>query len=102
MATAGTVVMLALLVIWLRGRPDGRLHVAFLDVGQGDAILIQSPSGRQLLVDGGELWYARLTTHDNRVLVARAGNSFSTFTPSGGSQGTLRGAGGDALSADVK
>ena len=33
--------------------PDGRLHVTFLDVGQGDAILIETPSGRQVLVDGG-------------------------------------------------
>jgi competence protein ComEC len=33
--------------------PDGRLHVAFLDVGQGDAILITLPSGQQILVDGG-------------------------------------------------
>lgn len=33
--------------------PDGRLHVWFLDVGQGDAILMQSPGGRQVLVDGG-------------------------------------------------
>lgn len=29
------------------------LCVAFLDVGQGDAIFIQSPSGRQLLIDTG-------------------------------------------------
>lgn len=33
--------------------PDGRLHVSFLDVGQGDAIFIETPSGRQVLVDGG-------------------------------------------------
>ena len=33
--------------------PDGRLHVAFLDVGQGDAILITTPMGQQVLVDGG-------------------------------------------------
>lgn len=33
--------------------PDGRLHVAVLDVGQGDAILITTPTGRQILVDGG-------------------------------------------------
>jgi competence protein ComEC len=50
----GVVVVLALLgLLWLRERPDGRLHVAFLDVGQGDAILIQTPGGRQALVDGG-------------------------------------------------
>jgi competence protein ComEC len=44
---------LIFLITWLSGRPDGRLHVAFLDIGQGDAILIQSPSGQQLLIDGG-------------------------------------------------
>jgi len=33
--------------------PDGRLHVYFLDVGQGDAILLRTPGGRVILVDGG-------------------------------------------------
>lgn len=32
---------------------DGILTVAFLDVGQGDAIFIESPNGTQVLVDGG-------------------------------------------------
>ena len=32
---------------------DGRLHVMFADVGNGDSVLIVSPSGRQVLVDGG-------------------------------------------------
>lgn len=33
--------------------PDDKLHVSFLDVGQGDAILIQTPAGQDILVDGG-------------------------------------------------
>jgi competence protein ComEC len=35
--------------------PDDRLHVAFLDVGQGDAILITAPQGRQILVDADHI-----------------------------------------------
>lgn len=31
----------------------GTLTVAFLDVGQGDAIFIESPTGKQILLDGG-------------------------------------------------
>ena len=33
--------------------PDGRLHVTFAAVGQGDAALITTPSGQNILVDGG-------------------------------------------------
>jgi competence protein ComEC len=51
--TGITVVLLVLAVYAWRGLPDGRLHVIFLDVGQGDAIFVRTPSGRQLLVDGG-------------------------------------------------
>jgi competence protein ComEC len=40
-------------LFWGLNRPDGNLHVAFLDVGQGDAIFIQTPGGRQIVVDGG-------------------------------------------------
>jgi len=32
---------------------DNRLHIFFLDVGQGDAILIETPSGQHILIDGG-------------------------------------------------
>lgn len=34
-------------------QPDGKLHVWFLDVGHGTAVLIQTPEGAQFLVDGG-------------------------------------------------
>lgn len=33
--------------------PDGKLHVDFLDVGQGDSALVTMPDGSTLLVDGG-------------------------------------------------
>jgi competence protein ComEC len=35
------------------GRPDGRLHVTALAIGQGDAILVETPTGVTMLVDGG-------------------------------------------------
>jgi competence protein ComEC len=42
-----------LAAISLASLPDGRLHLTALDIGQGDAILVESPSGRTLLIDGG-------------------------------------------------
>jgi competence protein ComEC len=33
--------------------PDGRLHLTALDVGGGDALLIQTSGGRSVLIDGG-------------------------------------------------
>lgn len=43
--------------IWfsvLRVDRRGELTVAFLDVGQGDAIYIETPNGNQMLIDGGQ------------------------------------------------
>ena len=53
-ATVAGLALIAVLV-WTAALslPDGRLHVSFLDVGQGDAIFIVTPGGRQILVDGG-------------------------------------------------
>ncbi|MEM8857135.1 MAG: DNA internalization-related competence protein ComEC/Rec2 [Chloroflexota bacterium] len=38
---------------WASSQPDGLLHIYYFDVGQGDATFIQTPSGRQILIDGG-------------------------------------------------
>jgi competence protein ComEC len=53
-ATLAVMGILAV-VVWRAALtvPDGRLHLTFIDVGSGDALLIQTPTGRNLLVDGG-------------------------------------------------
>jgi competence protein ComEC len=38
---------------WSAPPPDGKLHLDFLDVGQGDSALVTFPDGATLLVDGG-------------------------------------------------
>lgn len=52
-ALAGTVCAAAVFTAADVGSGPGRLRVAFLDVGQGDAILITTPNGYDLLVDCG-------------------------------------------------
>lgn len=49
----GAFVGLGLLLAVLRFLPDGKLHVVFCDVGQGDAIYIRMPNSADMLVDGG-------------------------------------------------
>jgi competence protein ComEC len=52
---AATGLALTTVLAWtaVGALPDGRLHLWFFDIGQGDGILIQTPSGRQVLIDGG-------------------------------------------------
>jgi competence protein ComEC len=47
--------LLAAVLVWSVAltQPDGKLHVSFLDVGQGDAILLRMPNGQDILIDGG-------------------------------------------------
>lgn len=59
LATTSVVSVLGLAVavyLWalVISRPDGKLHVWFLEVGAGNAILVQTPNGAHILVDGGE------------------------------------------------
>jgi competence protein ComEC len=49
----GSVLGVVVLHPFSASRPDGKLHVDFLDVGQGDAALLTMPDGTTLLIDGG-------------------------------------------------
>lgn len=48
-------------------RPDGRLHIDVLDVGQGDAILVEGPGGGRMLVDTGPDPDRLITLLDERI-----------------------------------
>ena len=47
--------LITAILVWsvILTMPDDKLHVSFLDVGQGDAILIQTPNHQNILIDGG-------------------------------------------------
>src|SRR2546423_3486909 len=59
----GAAIVAAAAALWIlvdppslvASRGDGRLHVTFLDVGQGDSIFVVFPCGRSMLVDAGGL-----------------------------------------------
>jgi competence protein ComEC len=51
LATAAIAVLVWAIAV---SRPDGQLHVWFLDVGDGSAALIQTPNGASILIDGGD------------------------------------------------
>lgn len=51
------ILILANLLVWAalwQKTPSDKLVVSFLDVGQGDAILIETPGKHQVLIDGGK------------------------------------------------
>jgi competence protein ComEC len=55
---AGTgliLLLLALLLVWRAALaiPDRLLHITFLDVGSADAVLVETPSGKHVLINGG-------------------------------------------------
>jgi competence protein ComEC len=70
LVTAGAVALWMLVEpVRLAGtRGDGRLQVAFIDVGQGDATLIRFPRGNAVLVDAGGLSSASSFDVGDRVV----------------------------------
>ena len=54
-AAASFMAILAVIVLHplSAARPDGKLHIDFLDVGQGDSALMTMPDGTTLMIDGG-------------------------------------------------
>lgn len=56
-AVAAAAVLVVVIVsspfVWMRRPAPGWMRVTVLDVAQGDAILVQTPQGRSLLVDAG-------------------------------------------------
>ena len=55
-----------------------------------------------LLVDGGQLDFARLTSDDSRLVLLRNGSRFGVLAAVGGTEQAVRGSGADQLSADVR
>jgi competence protein ComEC len=45
--------LLSLVAYEYKSSVDGKLHIVFCDVGQGDAIFIKTPNNKYILVDGG-------------------------------------------------
>lgn len=56
----GMVFGLILLGVYLFTLADGKLHVVFCNVGQGDGSYIRAPNGQDMVIDGGP---------DNRILL---------------------------------
>jgi competence protein ComEC len=50
---AGVGCSVLLTALMISGIPDGKLHLTALNIGQGDAILVEGPSGETVLIDGG-------------------------------------------------
>lgn len=49
-----TVLMVIIIIIFFQqSYPSGELIVTFINVGEGDCILIETPQGKNLLIDGG-------------------------------------------------
>jgi len=50
---SGIITGIFMLISFIWTLPDGRLHIVFCNVGQGDAAYIRFADGRDMLIDGG-------------------------------------------------
>ena len=50
---AGAIFIFGICLFFIFYHPQKFLEVDFLDVGQGDAELIKTPAGQDILIDGG-------------------------------------------------
>ena len=50
------ILVIGLLLVWRAAVavPDGLMHVTFLNVGSADGVLVKTPSGKNILINGGE------------------------------------------------
>jgi competence protein ComEC len=70
---AALLILLAVIIFhpFTGPRPDGKLRIDFLDVGQGDSALLTFPDGTTMLIDGGGRFNFRETkvTSENGKLI---------------------------------
>lgn len=62
-----SISLIALTAAIALSRPDGKLHVWMLDVGHSNAVLVQTPGGAHILVDGGRFPSRLLTAIGDRL-----------------------------------
>ncbi len=48
------VVIITIPLVWFFYSSNNNLKINYLDVGQGDAVLIQTPYDQNILIDGGD------------------------------------------------
>jgi competence protein ComEC len=66
MSLSGAAIIILMASVYF-SRPDDQLHVWFLDVGHSNAVLIETPGGSQILVDGGRFPSRLLTSIGDRL-----------------------------------
>lgn len=49
----GVLIGIILIFSYILSLPDGKLHIVFCNVGQGDAAYLRFPGGQDMLIDGG-------------------------------------------------